>query len=76
MQQTLTDPVPIKERIQSIDIIRGFALLGVIIVNFGAGKISFVSFFMSHKFISMFAFLFGLGFALQLMKYTIQIDSS
>jgi uncharacterized membrane protein YeiB len=81
MQQTLTGHLASKERIQSIDIIRGFALLGVIIVNFGTSTLpSFAddgvnrtiswltSFFMSHKFISMFSFLFGLGFALQLMK--------
>lgn len=80
MLKILTDPVTPEDRVQVIDIIRGFALFGVIVVNFGISVSNpsfnivnqsvswFVSFFMSHKFISMFSFLFGLGFALQFLK--------
>ena len=40
MQQQKLQPVAIQERIQTIDIIRGFALFGILIINFtvDAGK--------------------------------------
>lgn len=85
MTKTLTDTVSSNERIQSIDIIRGCALFGVLVVNIGSsGSLNYVSqgwtgiteqiiswfvkFFMTHKFISIFSFLFGLGFAIQLIR--------
>ncbi|MEO5983911.1 MAG: DUF418 domain-containing protein, partial [Ferruginibacter sp.] len=80
-----TDTVSSNERIQSLDIIRGFALFGVLVVNMGSSGspnfvfqgwtgiaeqiISwFVRFFITHKFVSIFSFLFGVGFAIQLFR--------
>ena len=85
MTKTLTDTVSSNERIQSIDIIRGFALFGVLAVNIGSANLTnnasqgwtgiaeqiiswLVQFFMTHKFVSIFSFLFGLGFAIQLFR--------
>lgn len=85
MTKTLTDPVQQNERIRTIDILRGFALFGVLVVNFGVGVPAnntsnnfinvadqvigwFANFFMTKKFISIFSFLFGLGFAIQLIR--------
>jgi uncharacterized protein len=82
-------PVRAKERIETIDILRGFALLGVILVNTWAfqsfyllpwrieyGEVWtgtadhvamwFIAFFAEDRFYSLYSFLFGLGFALQL----------
>ncbi len=81
-------PVRPKERIETIDILRGFALFGVILVNTWAfqhwflpwriqyGEVWtgtadhvamwFIAFFGYERFIRLFSFLFGLGFALQL----------
>jgi len=84
MSKTLTDTVSSNERIKSLDIIRGFALFGVLVVNMGSGNsanetngllgianqiVSWtVRFFMTHKFISIYSFLFGIGFAIQLTR--------
>lgn len=78
-------PVQPGERIQTIDILRGFALLGILLVNMVLFNNSvftailteleitnpvdrlafwFIEFFGEGKFYSLFAFLFGLGFAL------------
>ncbi len=81
-------PVRAKERIETIDILRGFALFGVILVNTWAFQsyflpwriqyaevwtgtanhvaMWFIPFFAEERFIRLFSFLFGLGFALQL----------
>ncbi|MDA2913841.1 DUF418 domain-containing protein [Acidobacteriia bacterium AH_259_A11_L15] len=75
-------PVHPKERIEVIDILRGFALYGVLLVNFKPGGLQFITqewpgvfdqavlwlvgFFAVGKFFRLFSFLFGLGFALQL----------
>ena len=78
-------PVAIQERIQTIDIIRGFALLGILIVNMTVdnpgmrpmqGRNGFldqlvywpIEFFLNDKFMNIFCFLFGLGFAIQLTR--------
>lgn len=75
---------PVNNRIVTLDIIRGFALLGILLVNmafFNTPKLflvvsdqrlfddpvnlfvtNFIAIFASVKFITMFSFLFGLGF--------------
>jgi uncharacterized protein len=85
MQHQNLTPVAIQERIQAIDIIRGFALLGVVIVNFtvddnntspqegwtGVGdQLVYwaIAFFMDDKFQSIYCFLFGLGFTIQMQR--------
>ena len=70
------------ERIIALDALRGFALLGILLVNIlsfsgisalggesvGADRIAhgFIKFFVQGKFLSLFAILFGIGFAMQL----------
>src|SRR5688572_6527399 len=84
-------PVPARERIDVIDVLRGFALLGVLLANAlwyfsGFGNLTeeqvlqlpvnpldpavfeLALFFVSNKFISIFSFLFGMGFALQMRR--------
>lgn len=74
-----TDP---RARIKSVDMVRGFALFGVLLVNmynFGAyspewtGTIDRISFTVMHSVFEtkswrLFSFLFGFGFALQMLK--------
>ena len=74
-------PVDPRRRIEAIDMVRGFALFGVLLVNmfnFGAYSIiwnepgdelafSVMRFFFETKSWRLFSFLFGLGFALQLL---------
>ena len=77
-------PVPARERIETIDILRGFALFGVLVANMadyswsgqpvvltwtGLGDrtvVWFIALLVEGKFFSLFSFLFGLGFALQM----------
>ena len=84
-------PVAANERIDVLDILRGFALFGVLLANamwffsgFGdltpeqVAKLPGVmldplvleleSFFVVNKFITIFSFLFGVGFALQMRR--------
>ena len=85
MQQQNLQPVAIQERIQTIDIIRGIALLGILIINFTVddGEVSpsegwksignqiiwwSVRLFMDDRFQTIFCFLFGLGFAIQMQR--------
>ena len=85
MQQQNLQPVALQERIQTIDIIRGFALFGILTINFTvdhgktepwAGFTGFVdqlvywpvAFFMDDKFLTIYAFLFGLGFSIQMLR--------
>lgn len=84
--KTTITPVQPGERIQLIDIVRGFALFGILLVNMEMFHQSFLSyayglnpptnlldqwarwfiaFFGEAKFYSTFAFLFGLGLAIQ-----------
>ena len=85
MAQHTLQPVAIQERIQTIDIIRGFALLGILIVNLTVdnpgvspmqGRTGLldqlvywpIDFFMNDKFMAIYCFLFGLGFAIQMLR--------
>ena len=84
-------PVPARERIDILDVLRGFALLGVLVANAlwyfsGFAELSeqdvlrlpanpldpavfeLERFFVSGKFITIFSFLFGMGFALQMRR--------
>ncbi|WP_029192405.1 DUF418 domain-containing protein [Paenibacillus harenae] len=69
-------PMSLKERVHFLDIVRGFAMLGIIIVNYylivdsvkGFDMVSvdvfhnLVSWFAEGKFVTLFSFLFGVGF--------------
>ena len=75
-------PVTVGERIEILDILRGFAMFGVLYANmhnFGSWHVltdrgwhdaaaTFQQFFIAHKFFSLFSFLFGIGFALQFRR--------
>jgi len=84
-----TDP---RDRIIQIDILRGFALFGVLLVNVFGYNASFFDFsgfystfgdplnskifemvvgFAADKFIFIFSFLFGIGFAIMYLKYKV-----
>jgi len=84
------EPVSSHERLDLVDIVRGFALFGVLLANLvwtttdelltdvrlsqlptaPVDRIvkPLVVFFIDHKFITLFSFLFGLGFAIQLSR--------
>jgi uncharacterized protein len=87
--QQSTAPVQPGQRIQVIDILRGFAIFGILLVNmefFNNSVVSyalglfkptnaldqlsrwFIAFFGEGKFYSIFAFVFGLGMAIQLHR--------
>lgn len=85
MQQQNLQPVALQERIQTIDIIRGFTLFGILIVNLTVdnpgvspmtGRTGFfdqlvywpIDFLLNDKFMAIFCFLFGLGFAIQMLR--------
>jgi uncharacterized protein len=70
-------PVGRDERVLTIDVLRGFALFGILLVNFfgvGATGVAdqvangFLYFFVSGKFYPLFSFLFGLGFGVMLLR--------
>jgi len=82
-------PVLGQERIEAIDILRGVAILGILIVNMNMRGFSLpeglpahelwpnmldrtveklIHFFADEQFITLFAFLFGLGLAVQMMR--------
>lgn len=73
-------PVTSRERIQALDVLRGFALLGVVVVNstYASGATDgpnpnavadwVLWNVIDGRFYTLFAFLFGLGFALHLAR--------
>jgi uncharacterized protein len=72
-------PVQPAERIELLDILRGFALFGILLVNFDAPAgelwpaldsrvVSALDFLVYGTFYPLFSLLFGLGFAIQLMR--------
>jgi uncharacterized protein len=74
-------PVQANERIVLLDILRGFALFGILLVNFGgkvgtwvpsidAGVLRGFELLVEDSFYPLFALLFGVGFAIQLMRAT------
>ncbi len=80
-KQALTHPTTAQERVETIDIVRGFALAGVFLINFqqmiswadldgtaNAYAAWFLESIIAGKFYRLFAFLFGVGFALQMFR--------
>lgn len=85
---TRIDGVTIEERISAVDILRGFALVGILLINIGIfsnapggppavfAEVStldrtlqnLILLFIESKFFSIFSFLFGLGFSIQLIR--------
>jgi len=80
-------PVPDQERVEAMDILRGVAILGILIVNMQWFSLpeglpahalwpnlldrtveTLILFFADQQFITLFAFLFGLGLAVQMMR--------
>ena len=73
------EPVRAGERVTAVDVLRGFALLGILLVNFG-GKVGAwlpsmdravqtgLDLLVTESFYPLFSFLFGLGLALQLTR--------
>jgi uncharacterized protein len=80
-------PVEASERLATLDILRGFALLGILTINIMVFKAPWgvpglgyegplpdrlvlraVILLVESKFFTLFSFLFGLGFALQLLR--------
>ena len=79
-------PVPSQERIETLDILRGFALFCILVVNWSvdflwdvepwagwkdpANQIAYwtVEFLLNEKSWPIFAFLFGLGFSIQMQR--------
>jgi uncharacterized protein len=84
MDQPASDSnIPAAERIPSVDILRGFALFGILVVNittFRSGSLAYqgidrvvdwlILVLFQGKFLSLFAFLFGVSFALFTRKST------
>jgi uncharacterized protein len=79
MTQTVTDPTGSQERIHTLDILRGFALFGMIVVHFHqrvntqvTGWEDLIGWFVwvgvETKSWGTFAFLFGVGFAVLLRR--------
>ena len=84
----LAGPVTSTERIQTLDVLRGFALFGILLVNMAifANPVQYamlpptessaldraatwlVRFLAEGKFFSLFSFLFGLGFTIQMAR--------
>ncbi len=66
-------PVQPTERLVVLDVLRGFALLGIIQVNWPGGPrtstmVELKNFLVTGSFLAAFSLLFGIGFALQLTR--------
>lgn len=88
MTNTNANPLPISERIEILDVLRGLAVCGILVGNVqwfsGYGMMPpslvaqtplhdqvthfLVHFFVEGKFYSIFSFLFGFGFAMQMAR--------
>ncbi|WP_345808874.1 DUF418 domain-containing protein [Bacillus safensis] len=82
-------PMSLRERVHFLDIVRGFALMGIILVNYflivdsakGFDMLSndvfhnLVNWFASGKFITLFSFLFGVGFMIFMDRAAQKVDS-
>lgn len=90
LRSVASAPTSPQERIEIVDVLRGFALLGILLVNMSAYSspifylpatgheawisvcdrlsIHFITGLATGKFVTIFSFLFGLGFALQLRR--------
>lgn len=82
-------PMRLRERVHFLDIVRGFALMGIILVNYflivdsakGFDMLSndvfhnVVNWFASGKFITLFSFLFGVGFMIFMDRAAQKVDS-
>jgi uncharacterized protein len=77
--RTLSSPTQSGDRNPTIDILRGFALFGILLVNFPGSEAArsgavddvvskLLTILVSGNFYTTFSFLFGLGFALQLLR--------
>ncbi|MGI8785889.1 MAG: DUF418 domain-containing protein [Acidobacteriota bacterium] len=77
----LVSPVAQQERIATLDILRGWAIFGVLLMDIEAlyrppatwsgsdqGVYSFLAIFGESKFWTLLSFLFGLGFSMQLVR--------
>ena len=76
----IAEPTPVmgptrpRDRIEVLDILRGWAIFGIILINFSDFSISsldhaavrLIDFFIAGKFYTLFSFLFGLGLAIQM----------
>lgn len=73
LDREIASPGPVRpnERVELIDALRGFALFGVLLVNWDNVRSSIrgvVEFVAEGSFYPEFSLLFGLGFAIQLMR--------
>jgi uncharacterized protein len=74
------EPISSTERIELLDALRGIALLGIFLINFNSDYLApprsladkvvalATEFFIDGSFYPIFAFLFGVGFAIQLQR--------
>ena len=76
-------PVPLRERVQALDVLRGVALLGILVVNIldyaprpttAAERLTaqFVDVFADGSFYPLFSLLFGVGFAVFLDRAAVR----
>ncbi|WP_440109255.1 DUF418 domain-containing protein [Paenibacillus sp. QZ-Y1] len=82
-------PMSLNERVHFLDIVRGFAMLGIIIVNYFliADSVkgfemssddvvhNLVSWFAEGKFVTLFSFLFGVGFIIFMDRAAQRVES-
>ncbi|OMG00882.1 DUF418 domain-containing protein [Paenibacillus sp. FSL R7-0337] len=82
-------PMSLRERVHFLDIVRGFAMMGIIIVNYflivdsvkgfemssDDGLHNLVSWFAEGKFVTLFSFLFGVGFMIFMDRAAARVES-